>query len=187
MLLAERAGRKLEPCSNARPRGMAVIAPGNRSRNRIRPIGLHRLHSPRRLSKFGRALERTQRRELTFTLQSVSQSLLAVGWITGVVEDSRTGSPGKRRPPFLFLPGQPACFPASNPSSHDQQALPCRFSSAALVHALSARPSSLRSDRNESPPPCIQVHARASCAIPRALAGCRNTCVELKLHFQSLC
>lgn len=41
MLLAERAGRKLERWSNSAPRGMAVIT-GNR-RNRIRPIGL--LHS----------------------------------------------------------------------------------------------------------------------------------------------
>jgi hypothetical protein len=42
MLLAERAGRKLEPWSNSRPRGMAVIACQVRlaRRNRIRPIGL---------------------------------------------------------------------------------------------------------------------------------------------------
>jgi hypothetical protein len=42
MLLAERAGRKLEPWSNSRPRGMAVIANGFTlvRRNRIRPIGL---------------------------------------------------------------------------------------------------------------------------------------------------
>jgi len=42
MLLAERAGRKLEPWSNSRPRGMAVITgEGNFARrNRIRPIGL---------------------------------------------------------------------------------------------------------------------------------------------------
>jgi hypothetical protein len=38
MLLAERAGRKLEHWSNPVPRGMVVIT-GNR-RNRIRPIGL---------------------------------------------------------------------------------------------------------------------------------------------------
>ena len=42
MLLAERAGRKLEPWSNLWPRGMAVITgTGNGlCRNRIRPIGL---------------------------------------------------------------------------------------------------------------------------------------------------
>ncbi len=41
MLLAERAGRELEPPSNLGPRGMTVIAAGLvRQRNRIRPIGL---------------------------------------------------------------------------------------------------------------------------------------------------
>jgi hypothetical protein len=44
MWLAERAGRKLEPCSNVRPRGMVVIATGLPvRRNRIRPIGLLQL------------------------------------------------------------------------------------------------------------------------------------------------
>ncbi len=42
MLLAERAGRKLERRSNSAPRGMAVIAVirKGRRRNKIRPIGL---------------------------------------------------------------------------------------------------------------------------------------------------
>jgi len=42
MLLAERAGRKLERWSNPAPRGMAVIAQGCKTvrRNKIRPIGL---------------------------------------------------------------------------------------------------------------------------------------------------
>ncbi len=41
MLLAERAGRELEPPSNWGPRGMTVITAGLvRQRNRIRPIGL---------------------------------------------------------------------------------------------------------------------------------------------------
>ena len=41
MLLAERAGRELEPPSNLGPRGMTVIPAGlARQRNRIRPIGL---------------------------------------------------------------------------------------------------------------------------------------------------
>lgn len=42
MLLAERAGRKLERWSNSAPRGMAVIAHGCKTsrRNKIRPIGL---------------------------------------------------------------------------------------------------------------------------------------------------
>jgi hypothetical protein len=39
MLLAERAGRKLERRSNSAPRGMAVIASA-RALHRIRPIGL---------------------------------------------------------------------------------------------------------------------------------------------------
>jgi hypothetical protein len=42
MRLAERAGRKLEPKSNFRPRGMTVIADRSNPecRNKIRPIGL---------------------------------------------------------------------------------------------------------------------------------------------------
>jgi hypothetical protein len=42
MLLAERAGRKLERRSNSAPRGMAVIAwvCKGQCRNKIRPIGL---------------------------------------------------------------------------------------------------------------------------------------------------
>lgn len=42
MLLAERAGRKLERWSNSAPRGMVVITGGRKPqrRNRIRPIGL---------------------------------------------------------------------------------------------------------------------------------------------------
>ncbi len=45
MLLAERAGRKLERRSNSAPRGMAVIAGACKSscRNKIRPIGLLQL------------------------------------------------------------------------------------------------------------------------------------------------
>ena len=48
MLLAERAGRKLERRSNSAPRGMAVIALACKSwrRNKIRPIGLLHLNSP---------------------------------------------------------------------------------------------------------------------------------------------
>ena len=47
MLLAERAGRKLERPSNLAPRGMTVIAPTckGRRRNKIRPIGLLHLNS----------------------------------------------------------------------------------------------------------------------------------------------
>jgi hypothetical protein len=49
MLLAERAGRELEPPSNLGPRGMTVIAVGLAWQgNRIRPIGL--LHSPDKAS-----------------------------------------------------------------------------------------------------------------------------------------
>ena len=46
MLLAERAGRKLERRSNPAPRGMTVIAPTRkaRRRNKIRPIGLLHLN-----------------------------------------------------------------------------------------------------------------------------------------------
>ena len=46
MLLAERAGRKLERRSNLAPRGMTVIAPIRkaRRRNKIRPIGLLHLN-----------------------------------------------------------------------------------------------------------------------------------------------
>jgi len=41
MLLAERAGRELEPPSNLGPRGMTVVPAGlARQGNRIRPIGL---------------------------------------------------------------------------------------------------------------------------------------------------
>ena len=41
MLLAERAGRELEPPSNWGPRGMTVISAGlARQGHRIRPIGL---------------------------------------------------------------------------------------------------------------------------------------------------
>ncbi len=41
MLLAERAGRELEPPSNLGPRGMTVVTAGlARQGNRIRPIGL---------------------------------------------------------------------------------------------------------------------------------------------------
>ena len=43
MLLAERAGRKLERWSNSAPRGMAVIAQVRLRRNKIRPIGLLQL------------------------------------------------------------------------------------------------------------------------------------------------
>ena len=46
MLLAERAGRKLERRSNPAPRGMTVIAPTRKTtrRNKIRPIGLLHLN-----------------------------------------------------------------------------------------------------------------------------------------------
>ena len=46
MLLAERAGRKLERRSNSAPRGMAVIAQVRKGlrRNKIRPIGLLHLN-----------------------------------------------------------------------------------------------------------------------------------------------
>jgi len=80
MRLAERAGRKLEPKSNFRPRGMTVIADRSNleCRNKIRPIGL--LHFISHVVLERAIIDTTQDPCIRLSLEYLRESRVAVGW-----------------------------------------------------------------------------------------------------------
>lgn len=80
MRLAERAGRKLEPKSNFRPRGMTVIADRSNPecRNKIRPIGL--LHFISQVALERAIVDTTQDPLTGLSLKYPAESRVAVGW-----------------------------------------------------------------------------------------------------------
>lgn len=80
MRLAERAGRKLEPKSNFRPRGMTVIADriNPECRNKIRPIGL--LHFISQVALHRAIVDTTQDQCAGLSLEYLRENRVAVGW-----------------------------------------------------------------------------------------------------------